>query len=619
MFHPVDSLVSASLIFGARIVDVRKAKDAGGVERQYVTLLASGTKVDSHRERMSLDLLKFMQAWVKAGRPVILQENHHSSLRLGKAVDADLKEVDGKDPELFIKFELDPNSSSAKDLVAQVTDPEDPYKPDCSVGLEKVAAEKVYDDETGTTMEYLYPTAQTQFKHVALTPPEGQAYPDAHLVGITSAGPGGRATQLYVAKSLAAVIDCANMTATQHGAISPETLMRLTDLQKSRVTAARNQIQKNKDADVALEAEITAAKKAMDDAVANKADDATMASCKTKLAELEAQKLAHPPLPVGPPVGGGGPGGIANPPAPAGPSGSAAPTPGHSPGSGLPDDKHKAEIEAARKDVTDMEAAKKEGPELAAAKAKLAELEAAAPGKNPAPPAATPPVPPAPSGTPLRKDVAEMNKDEVTAELEATKQKAKELEARKEAITAEASKAGDDAFMGYGAPDTAAKNVSAMMEAVKAFKDDTTTTPEQWGELAEHLSAELALLQAGLAAMGKQATNANLHKSKAAGTPAAPVAGDISPAALVIIEKLNKDLTALNARVEVIAAAPVQKVPARFNDPANAGGTQEPENFRAELMKTKDPGQRFQDSLTLVGMLRKIGRMREAEIDQEQG
>ena len=70
----------------------------------FITAVASDTKMDFHRDRMSLKALKLMKEQAKKGLPII--DNHRSTFEFGRTVDAKIINL-GKSQQLVITIKLD--------------------------------------------------------------------------------------------------------------------------------------------------------------------------------------------------------------------------------------------------------------------------------------------------------------------------------------------------------------------------------------------------------------------------------------------------------------------------------------------------------------------------------
>lgn len=495
------------LEFVARAVEVRQvSKAVEGDEPRYILRLhASGTKRDAHNERMSRQLLELMAEQANAGT-VILKENHHASLRMGTSILGEVVEQEGGEIDYFEEFELDPKSSDAMTLIAQMTDPEKPYRPDCSVNVKKLLKVKTIED--GSEISVLLPGPETWHDHTALTPPNGQAYPDAEL------------GQLSVAKSLEAAIDRVMMEADD--APSSEDTDMLTPEQKKRAEAAK--------------------------AAATKARESMAAKAKAKAdAPTPAPEAKNPEEKLDP----------------SGAPDSTAAKAGDTPA--MPAPSATATAPEGRKDEGEAAAAKDEA--------------ALAKGGTPAAPGAGDP----PGASAPADDAA-----------------------------AKADASCEDATMGYGSREGCMKNVGDLMAAIEGYRNDSARKIEDGDQLADHLYDELSLLLSSLDSAGEPGA-VDAAKAK---TPAPPTAINIAGVAATdtakIVAEVTKHLGAqydnqikqlsdaaksLEAQVKELSNAPVQRVPARFNDPNLAGG---PKSIREALQNINDPHKREQTSAQLV-------------------
>lgn len=157
--------------FGAVPVTFCKAETKNG--KRYVTVKASGMKVDRQDERMAQSAIDDMTEACKAG-DVELLDNHFSSFEMGKSTDATTNEAG----EMFVEFELNDNHPNNDQLYAECE--QGVCKRQASVGGNVTKARYEYDDIRGKAVKVL---EHVKLDHVAVTRSGHSAYPDAEFVG----------------------------------------------------------------------------------------------------------------------------------------------------------------------------------------------------------------------------------------------------------------------------------------------------------------------------------------------------------------------------------------------------------------------------------------------------
>jgi hypothetical protein len=160
--------------------------DTGGM---LLRLLVSGTKLDIQDnyvnepgqgvvhllgDKVTEDLLEDMARQAKEGT-VPLLESHHTTLPMGWSVDSEIEDDGDGEKSLFVTFQLDMENPMVPVLIRNIQD--EKYVPDCSVGL-KVKRRVVWDQDA---KGYVGNLVKGLFKHLALTKPGEQAYPDAQV------------------------------------------------------------------------------------------------------------------------------------------------------------------------------------------------------------------------------------------------------------------------------------------------------------------------------------------------------------------------------------------------------------------------------------------------------
>lgn len=160
--------------FGGAPVTFMKAYTKGG--KRYVTVKASGLKVDRQDERMAQTAIDDMVDACKAGE-VELLDNHFSSFDMGKSTDA----FTNDQGEMMVEFMLNDTHPNNDQLYAECE--AGTCKRQASVGGNVTKAHYEYDEKKGKAVKVL---ERVKLDHVAVTRSGHSAYPDAEFVGAIS-------------------------------------------------------------------------------------------------------------------------------------------------------------------------------------------------------------------------------------------------------------------------------------------------------------------------------------------------------------------------------------------------------------------------------------------------
>lgn len=167
----VDNLTKHIHPFGGAPVTFAKAYTKGG--KRYVTVKASGLKVDRQDERMMPSAIEDMVAACKAGK-VDLLDNHFSSFEMGKSTDANVDEHG----DMFVEFCLKDEHPNTDQLYKEIEAGKCTRQ--ASVGGNVTDSEYEYDGELGKAVKKL---KRVDLDHIAVTREGHSAYPDAAFVG----------------------------------------------------------------------------------------------------------------------------------------------------------------------------------------------------------------------------------------------------------------------------------------------------------------------------------------------------------------------------------------------------------------------------------------------------